>query len=33
MKSFGGKCLHEIDSTGKIKNPYQEVIEIVGTKK
>ena len=26
--SFGGKCLHHVDPA--IKNPYQEVIEIVG---
>ncbi|CAK4693510.1 hypothetical protein LEN26_017834 [Aphanomyces euteiches] len=29
-RSFGGKCLHEIDPTGATVNPYQSVIHIMG---
>lgn len=28
--SFGGRSLHTIDPSGKVKNPYQEVIAAVG---
>ncbi|ETV93970.1 hypothetical protein, variant 1 [Aphanomyces invadans] len=29
-KSFGGKCLHSIDPSGFVVNPYQSVIYIMG---
>ncbi|KAG2778442.1 hypothetical protein PC129_g11355 [Phytophthora cactorum] len=29
-KSFGGRCLHEIDSSGVFMNPYQSVISVIG---
>ncbi|TMW60142.1 hypothetical protein Poli38472_000184 [Pythium oligandrum] len=29
-KSFGGRCLHEIDPTGGFLNPYQRVISVIG---
>lgn len=28
--SFGGRCLHYIDPTGAIQNPYQSVISAIG---
>lgn len=27
-KTFGGKCLHSIDPTGRTMNPYQQVIDV-----
>ncbi|KAF4045165.1 Copine [Phytophthora infestans] len=29
-KSFGGRCLHEIDPSGVFMNPYQSVISVIG---
>lgn len=30
LKSFGGRSLHTIDASGKVQNPYQQVIAAVG---
>ncbi|KAG1702546.1 hypothetical protein DVH05_009496 [Phytophthora capsici] len=29
-KTFGGRCLHEIDPSGVFLNPYQSVISVIG---
>lgn len=29
-KTFNGHCLHEVDPTGRVQNPYQETIDIIG---
>jgi hypothetical protein len=31
LNTFGGKCLHAIDPTGQIENPYQQAIRVIGS--